>query len=257
MPRFNKKFPIFRRSFIIRLVIVLFSPIILFVQTSLSQIVKPADLILEAEMLLAERGYWITKIDRKKDASTYHAVVASQKVEGRKITGVLTENELKAIRASSRPAPAYRGAAHIEVDISRQVLFLVNDRAIVTHILPVSTGSGEIYYQDGKRHTAYTPRGIFSIERQIKGVRRAPLGVLYHPNYFYKDVAIHGSNSIPFRPASHGCVRIPRFAAAEFSDLVRVGMKVAVYDNSMRAKIEKYTKDEIQNAPCKVKSEED
>jgi hypothetical protein len=213
---FKKLFPGF---------IVLFT----FIGGAAAQTVKNAELIYEAERLLSERGYWITKVDKVKDASTFHALVAFQKVEGRKRTGVLTVKELEALRASSRPKAAFGGAAHIEVDISRQVLFLVNADGIVTHILPVSTGSGKVYYENGKKQIAYTPRGTFKITRQIKGIRRAPLGTLYDPNYFYQGVAIHGSDSVPFTPASHGCVRIPRFASKKFSSLVKVGMPVYVY----------------------------
>ena len=187
--------------------------------------------IFEAEKILASLGYWIIKVDGIKDSSTYHAVVAFQKVEGRKRTGVLTEDELEAMRRASRPAAAYSGLAHVEVDIRRQVIFLVNESGSVSHILPVSTGNEQKYFEEGKWQIAHTPRGVFQITRQIKGIRRAPLGTLYHPNYFYGGVAIHGSNTIPFYPASHGCVRIPRFAAKEFSDLVWVGMYVLVYDS--------------------------
>lgn len=190
--------------------------------------------IFEAEKILAGLGYWIIKADGIKDSSTYHAVAAFQKVEGRKRTGVLTQDELEAMRRASRPAAAYSESAHIEVDIRRQVLFLVDASGIVTHILPVSTGNEQKYFDEGKWQIAHTPRGMFQITRQIKGIRRAPLGTLYHPNYFYGGVAIHGSNSIPFYPASHGCVRIPRFAAKEFSDLVRVGMNVVIYDSPLK-----------------------
>lgn len=197
---------------------------------------KNSELILEAERLLSERGYWITKIDGVKDASNYHALTAFQKVERRKRTGVLSVAELTAIRDSTRPNPAFAGAKHIEVDLTRQVLFLVDDQGTVTHILPVSTGSEKKYFSEGKWQIAHTPRGEFQITRQIKGTRRAPLGTLYEPNYFYNGVAIHGSDSIPFFPASHGCVRIPRFASQEFSDLVWVGMTVYVYENNGQAK---------------------
>ena len=186
--------------------------------------------ILEAEKLLAEKGYWVLKVDGAADASTKHALIAFQKVERRKRTGILNEAELKALRLASPPKPKFTGENHLEVDITRQVLFLVNDNGIVTHILPVSTGNNEKYKQDGKWQVAHTPRGEFKIERQIHGTRKAPLGNLYNPNYFYKGVAIHGSNSIPIFPASHGCVRIPRFADKLFVDMVWVGMKVYVFD---------------------------
>jgi N-acetylmuramoyl-L-alanine amidase len=186
--------------------------------------------ILEAETILANLGYWILKVDGVADASTRHAIIAFQKVEKRKRAGVLNEAELSAMRSASRPNPKFTGEAHIEVDITRQVLFVVNENGVVTHILPVSTGNEEKYFQDGKWQTAHTVRGEFRIVRQIKGVRRAPLGNLYNPNYFYEGWAIHGSNSVPARPASHGCVRIPRFADKAFSEMIRVGMKVYVFD---------------------------
>lgn len=216
--------------------------------------IEKRNLNYEAEKLLTERGYWITKVDKKRDSSTYHAIVAFQKVEKLKRTGRLTKGLVTAIKKAKRPKPAYTGLAHIEIDLTRQVLFLVNDKDLVTHILPISSGNEKVYYQDGKRQIAHTPRGIFQITRQIKGIRRAPLGTLYHPNYFYGGVAIHGSNSIPFYPASHGCVRIPRFASKKFSDLVSIGMYVVVFDKPKPGKLliarEKTQKKDIQTIPC-------
>lgn len=186
--------------------------------------------MLEAEQLLSNLGYWILKVDGVKDSSNYHAITAFQKVEGHKRTGILTADLLNAMRTASRPAARFSGAAHIEIDITRQVLFLVDANGTVTHILPVSSGSEEKYFDEGKWQIAHTPRGEFKIERRIDGVRKAPLGSLYYPNYFYQGVAIHGSNSIPFKPASHGCVRIPRFADKAFFDMVWLKMEVYVYD---------------------------
>ena len=192
--------------------------------------ISQASLIPEAEKLLADLGYWIIKVDGKKDASTSHAITAFQKVEGRRRTGVLTQKELDAMRLASRPAAKRTGAAHVEVDNARQVLFLVDENGNVARILPVSTGTGKKYYSQGKQQTANTPRGDYKITRQIAGVRHAPLGDLYYPNYFLGGWAIHGSKSIPFLPASHGCVRIPNFAAEDFSRLVWIDMNVFVYD---------------------------
>jgi lipoprotein-anchoring transpeptidase ErfK/SrfK len=186
--------------------------------------------VLEAERILSDLGYWVLKVDGVADDSTRHALIAFQKVENRKRTGILNETELKALRAALRPTPKFTGEAHIEVDLTRQVLFLVNENGIVTHILPVSSGNEKKYQQNGKWEIAHTPRGTFKIERQIKGVRQAPLGNLYNPNYFYYGVAIHGSNSIPIYPDSHGCVRIPRFADKAFQEMVWIGMPVYVYD---------------------------
>jgi lipoprotein-anchoring transpeptidase ErfK/SrfK len=245
------------------LLVILSTTILNFSQTGKTTSIKklsPSQLIYQAEKSLSEKGYWITKVDNKKDSSTYHALVAFQKVEGRKKTGILNKQELQAIQRSNRPHPVYIGIKHIEIDLIKQVLFLVNDDNLVTHILPVSTGNGKIYYENGKKQIATTPLGIFRITRQIKGIRRAPLGTLYHPNYFYNGVAIHGSNSIPFYPASHGCVRIPRFAAKDFSNLVKVGLLVIVHKISGKEKqliprrISQGTinKNESQNIPCET-----
>jgi lipoprotein-anchoring transpeptidase ErfK/SrfK len=187
--------------------------------------------ILEAEKILSGLGYWITKVDGVADASTRHAITAFQKVEGRKRTGVLTGAELDAMRNAARPVPkSSSGAAHVEIDIRRQVLFLVSDSGSITHILPVSSGNEQRYFDEGKWQIAHTPRGNFTITRRINGVRHAPLGSLYYPNYFTGGVAIHGSNSVPAYPASHGCVRIPNFAARDFFNLVSLGMPVMVYE---------------------------
>ena len=59
-------------------------------------------MIPEAEKLLADLGYWIKKVDGKKNDSIYHAITAFQKVEGRRRTGVLTQKELDAMRLASR-----------------------------------------------------------------------------------------------------------------------------------------------------------
>lgn len=184
----------------------------------------------EAELILSSLGYWITKVDGKSDDSTRQGIIAFQKVEGLKRTGVLNDDVLRSLRLASRPAPKHTGAAHVEIDISRQVIFLVNEEGVVTSVLATSTGNGERYFSEGKWQTAYTPRGTFKIQRQIKGVRKAALGTIYNPSYFNGGIAIHGSNSIPVKAASHGCARIPRFADKQFVEMVKVGMPVYVYD---------------------------
>jgi len=185
---------------------------------------------LQAEQMLSDLGYWIVKVDGASDDSTRQAILSFEKVQGLKRTGVLNDQVLEAIQNASRPPAKYSGAAHVEIDISRQVIFLVDDQGQVTRVLSTSTGSGERYFSEGKWQRAYTPRGHFTISRQIKGVRKAPLGTIYNPSYFNGGIAIHGSNSVPATAASHGCARIPRFADKDFVEMVQVGMPVYVYD---------------------------
>lgn len=192
--------------------------------------IRRAERISFTEARLVELGYWITKVDGRFDDSTRQAIIAFQKVNGLKRTGVLDDKFLSQLVQASRPVAKHGGPAHAELDITRQVIFLVNDEGQVTRILSTSTGNGERYQSEGKWARAYTPRGSFKITRQIKGNRKAPLGTLYYPSYFNGGIAFHGSNSVPVHAASHGCARVPRFAEKELSSLLHVGMPVFVYD---------------------------
>ena len=185
--------------------------------------------VAEAEQLLANLGYWVLNADGRADASTRQAVIAFQKAEGMKRTGILNDGVLDRLRTASRPVARRDGEQHVEIDLSRQILMLVNGEGAVTRILSISTGSGEWYVSQGKRQKAITPTGDFKITRQIKGNRKAPLGTIYYPSYFHEGWAIHGSNSVPAKPASHGCARVPRFAEKELSDMMYVGMPVYIY----------------------------
>jgi hypothetical protein len=184
---------------------------------------------LEAEQLLSALGYWTGPVDGVFDSVFRHALIAFQKVEGRKRTGKLTGGETEALRTVVRPLPRYTGYAHVEIDLQRQVLFVVDESDIVSHILPVCTGNEEFYVDHGQVHRAHTPQGQFKVLRKIRGMRISSLGLLYYPNYIYEGIAIHGSWAMPVYPASHGCIRIPMFAAKEFSELVPLGTDIIVY----------------------------
>lgn len=187
--------------------------------------------LLEAEKKLASLGYWILKVDGLADPSTKHSITAFQKVERLKRTGVLNASVMNSIRNADRPKPRYNNVeAHVEVDLTRQVLFIVDSEGTASHILPVSTGNGKDFIDKGQWNRATTPKGAFDIYLKINGTRRSSLGDLYYPSYFIGGVALHGSNSIPPGPASHGCVRVPRFAERGLFRMTPVGMTVFVYD---------------------------
>ena len=185
---------------------------------------------LEAETLLTNLGYWTGPVDGVLDPAFRHALVAFQKVEGRKRTGVLSALEIEALRKAERPEPREIGLRHVEIDIDRQVLFIVEEGGVISRILPACTGNEGQYIDQGKLQRAHTPRGKFRVLRQIRGVRISTLGFLYYPNYIHNGIAIHGSPSMPAHPASHGCIRIPMFAAKELSALMPIGTEVIVYD---------------------------
>jgi lipoprotein-anchoring transpeptidase ErfK/SrfK len=108
---------------------------------------------------------------------------------------------------------------------------VIDDEGRATNILPVCTGNEELYMEDGRWQRAHTPRGTFTVPRKIEGWRLSKLGLLYYPNYIYNVVANNGSPLIKTYPDSHGCIRIPMFAAKEMSEMTSVGTLVVVYDD--------------------------
>lgn len=186
----------------------------------------------EAEQRLWDLGYWAGIVDGKFDSDSRHALIAFQKVERRPRTGKLTIDELNALRAATRPLPRHARFPHVEIDLARQVLFVIDETGQIVRILPVSTGNEALYMDHGQIHRAHTPTGTFKVQRKIKGWRLSSLGLMYYPNYIFNGIAIHGSFSIPTRPASHGCIRVPLFAAKELSSLLPIGIEVLIYDSS-------------------------
>ena len=186
--------------------------------------------IMEAEQRLSDLGYWTGPIDGSFDSSSEHALIAFQKAEGRKRTGKLTARELEALKLATRPEPRDSTYPHIEVDLKRQILMVVDASGQATHIIPVCSGNEGSYWDHGQIHRAHTPRGKFKVLRKIAGWRRSSLGVLYYPNYIVNGIAIHGSLVMKTYPDSHGCIRIPMYAAKELSEITPVGTIVVVYD---------------------------
>ena len=182
-----------------------------------------------AEQRLHDLGYWTGPVDGRFDPATRQALIAFQKYEGRPVTGKLTTDELAAILNSSSPKAREVGYEHVEVDVDRQVLMLVDEQGGV-RILPTSTGNGKEFPNEDQTSIAYTPRGRFMVYDKSFGWEQGPLGSVYYPNYISGGVAIHGARNVPTDPASHGCIRIPMFAAREVSKLLKLGTIVLVYD---------------------------
>lgn len=105
---------------------------------------------------------------------------------------------------------------HVEVDLGRQVLALVNPGGRVYRVYPVSSGAP----------STPTVRGSFRVYLKTPGTNA--LGMV-HSNYFIGGYAIHGYKSVPTHPASHGCVRIPIPIAGFVDRWVRMGTRVDVY----------------------------
>ena len=174
----------------------------------------------QAQTHLAEMGY----------GQGPNALIAFQKYESRHVNGKLNREEFEAITHASAPKPRDPGYKHVEVDLDRQVLLLIDENGDLRKVLPVSTGSNKQYHEKGMRGFAYTPRGRFKIYAKIAGWRESPLGMLYYPNYFSDGLAIHGNSSVPDSPQSHGCIRVPNSAAPDLFKQLPVGTIVLIYD---------------------------
>ncbi|WP_239140815.1 L,D-transpeptidase family protein [Actinoplanes campanulatus] len=163
--------------------------------------------VLALQQRLTELGYWIGKTDGKFGGTTQQAVYALQKAAGIGRDGSVGPKTWKALDRGVRPKPRSTSGDLVEIDLKRQLLMLVDDGQ-VTQTFNTSTGSMEYYEQEGRTYLADTPRGKFTVGRQIDGWRHAPLGLLWRPKYFNGGIAVHGAPSVPPYPASHGCARV-------------------------------------------------
>jgi lipoprotein-anchoring transpeptidase ErfK/SrfK len=177
----------------------------------------PAVLALQSE--LSDLGFWLGTPDGSYGTTTQQAVMAFQKANGLGRDGSAGPTTLAAMATATRPVPRST-ADGLEIDLARQLVTIVRDgRAL--WVLNTSTGKPGMD----------TPPGDFVVQRQIDGMRHAPLGDLWRPKYFNGGIAVHGSPSIPGYPASHGCARVSN-AAIDFlwsSGLLPVGTPVRVH----------------------------
>jgi hypothetical protein len=167
------------------------------------------------EKRLDQLGYLLLGVDRRYDSRTSDAVIAFNKVQRRSRVGSVDESTWRALASPKRPHARYRRPRfHVEVDQTRQVLYFF-ERKRATTIVHVSTGAG------GATHD-----GIYTFFREISGYSG---GGLYYPTYFDGLRAIHGWPDVPTYPASHGCVRIPMWAAKWVHDRLDLGDRIYVY----------------------------
>ena len=160
---------------------------------------------------LTELGYWNGKADGNFGSLTQQAIFAVQKAAGLGRDGVVGPKTQKAIDQGVRPKAKSTSGHLVEINLKRQLLMLV-DNGKVTTIFNTATGSNQHYEFEGNTYLATTPRGHFTVSRQIDGQRDGPLGPLWRPKYFNGGIAVHGAPNIPPYPASHGCARLSNSA---------------------------------------------
>lgn len=189
--------------------------------------------IKAAQSTLAQLGYYGSVIDGDAGPAMQSAVMAFQKVNGLSADGTVGPQTLSALKAPIAPTLKGSGSGlRLEVDLTKQVVYVARGHQII-RIMPTSSGNGMTYgTRNGQVATALSPVGYYTIQRRIVGAEHAELGTLYDPQYFYQGWAIHGSNSVPAYPASHGCLRLTRADARWLFTTIGVGTSIYIYGGS-------------------------
>ncbi|HSG78761.1 MAG TPA: L,D-transpeptidase family protein [Acidimicrobiia bacterium] len=121
----------------------------------------------------------------------------------------------------------------VEVDIGRQLLFIVRDHE-VTDIAAISSGGSYTYWSE--RNQAYvragTPRGDFTLTWFRDGYQCDSVTgwCVYDYWAFHEFYGIHGYYSVPAWPASHGCVRLNTWEVDALQAKFELGMPVHIWD---------------------------
>ncbi len=168
------------------------------------------------ERRLRALHYHLTGVDELYDFRTNDAVLAFRKVEGMRRVNTVDAAVWRALADPLRPRPVSTTSRfHIEVDLSRQVLFTVK-AGKVTSIVHVSTG----------KPSTPTVVGTFHVYEKIPGMNASGM---YYSDVFHGNYAIHGYADVPAYAASHGCVRLPMWEAKWIYGLATIGTPVVVY----------------------------
>jgi hypothetical protein len=128
--------------------------------------------VADLQQALADAGFYHFEIDGVFGKTTISAVIAFHKYLRAERT--TTFNALDWIRLALLPNPGipyrWNESDYIEVDVGRQLLFLVRDGEVV-QVLPVSTGGGYTYWsiRQAAYVTARTPHGDFVLRSHQRG----------------------------------------------------------------------------------------
>ncbi|MEQ1874207.1 MAG: L,D-transpeptidase family protein [Ilumatobacteraceae bacterium] len=183
-----------------------------------------------AQTRLTELGFWTGPANGEYGFTTAQAVMAFQKYVSLPISGRLDQATTDQLNGLTERARGTKDTGSwVEVDKARQLVFIVV-KGETLWTFNTSTGSRVANSEFGD---AVTPDGLWTVKRERPmGWWRGELGELYRPKYFSGAVAVHGSNSVPKRAASHGCVRVS-VEAMDFiweHDLISIGTKIWVHE---------------------------
>ena len=151
------------------------------------------------------------------DAGTQRAVMAWRKVTGAGRSYSASAGVVRGVLAGRGRFRVRhpRDGRHVEADLSRQVLALIDGRKV-----------RRIYHTSSGAPSTPTVLGRYKVYRKDLGTNA--LGMV-DASYFIRGYAIHGYASVPAFNASHGCLRVPIPDARSISNWLRYGDVVWVY----------------------------
>ena len=165
---------------------------------------------------LRSMGY-ATSTGGRFDAATARAVIAYRKVNRMARRTSATRRILGRVMAGEGAFRLRypRAGRHVEFDWSRQVLVLARDGRVE-----------RVYHASSGKASTPTVFGTFRFYRKTPGTNAKGM---VHSSYFIRGYAIHGYRSVPTRPASHGCIRVPIPNAWSVSRSISLGDRIHVY----------------------------
>jgi hypothetical protein len=174
------------------------------------------DVVVGFKKAMRKMGY-IANSGRCFGGKTARGVLAYRKVNG-------MARSYRAGKGLVKRAFADRGeyrvrhpdaGEHLEAPLSKQVLvFADGDKA--KWVYPVSSG----------KSSTPTVTGHFTFIRQEPGYNSEGM---YYSFYFYGGYAVHGYNSVPDYPASHGCIRTFIADQPEIFDRINFGESIFIF----------------------------
>jgi hypothetical protein len=174
------------------------------------------DVVVAFKKAMHGMGY-IVNHGRCFGGKTARGVLAYRKVNGMARSGRAGSGLVKrafAGRGEYRVRHPEAGE-HLEAPISKQVLvFARGDKAFAVY--PVSSG----------KSSTPTVTGHFTFIRQEPGYNAHGM---YYSFYFYGGYAVHGYESVPDYPASHGCIRTFIADQPEIYERINFGESIFVF----------------------------
>jgi L,D-transpeptidase-like protein len=165
---------------------------------------------------LVDQGYYVGHVSSRFSLGSRLATKAFRKVNGMRRSEAYDPSIFRRLLMGQGAfQPRFDDGHHVEVDISKQVMALVDgDKPVAT--FHVSTGAGG----------TPTVRGNFHFYMKQPGYNAKRM---YYSVYFIGGYATHGYNPVPNYNASHGCVRNPIPFSRYIYDWINIGDPMHVY----------------------------